>query len=156
VIGPPHHSTPERLAQRNGHRKRLLSTTAGDLELRIPKLRAGVLPSLLERGRRVDQALLAVVLEAYVHGVRTRVDDLVRALGAGIGISKSDDSRICADLDAEVPASGPSLAGQQLPHIFVDATFCKSRASRRLVPQAVVVRPASAVTGARGPRLRRR
>jgi putative transposase len=82
VIGAaPHERTPERLAQRNGHRSRLLTTSAGDLELRVPKLRAGTFfPSLLERRRRVDQALFAVVMEAYLHGVSTRkVDDLVRA-----------------------------------------------------------------------------
>jgi hypothetical protein len=74
VIGAaPHQRTPERSAQRNGHRARMLSTTAGDLELRIPKLRAGsFFPSLLERRRRVDQALFAVVVEAYLHGVSTR------------------------------------------------------------------------------------
>ena len=81
------------MAQRNGHRSRLLATTAGDLELRIPKLRAGsFFPSLLERRRRVDQALFAVVMEAYLHGVSTRkVDDLVRARGADSGISKHPD-----------------------------------------------------------------
>ena len=82
VIGAgPHERNPERLAQRNGHRARMLTTSAGDLELRIPKLRAGsFFPSLLERRRRVDQALFAVVMEAYLHGVSTRkVDDLVRA-----------------------------------------------------------------------------
>jgi transposase-like protein len=74
VVGAaPNQRTPERLAQRNGHRQRLLSTTAGDLELRIPKLRAGsFFPRLLERRRRVDQALFAVVMEAYLHGVSTR------------------------------------------------------------------------------------
>src|SRR5215218_482892 len=73
VIGAgPHERTPERSAQRNGHRPRVLATTAGDLELRIPKLRAGsFFPSLLERRRRVDQALFAVVMEAYLHGVST-------------------------------------------------------------------------------------
>jgi putative transposase len=84
VIGAgPHERTPERLAQPNGHRARVLTTSAGDLELRIPKLRAGsYFPSLLERRRRVDQALFAVVMEAYLHGVSTRkVDDLVRAWG---------------------------------------------------------------------------
>jgi transposase-like protein len=107
VIGAaPHQRTEARLAQRNGHRPRVLATTAGDLELRIPKLRAGsFFPSLLERRRRVDQALFAVVMEAYLHGVSTRkVDDLVRALGADSGISKSEVSRICADLDGEVSA----------------------------------------------------
>jgi putative transposase len=143
VIGAgPHERTPDRLAQRNGHRPRLLSTTAGDLELRIPKLRAGsFFPSLLERRRRVDQALFAVVMEAYLHGVSTRkVDDLVRALGADSGISKSEVSRICADLDAEVGAfRDRSLTGQVFPYVFVDATYCKARVNRRVVAQAVVV-----------------
>ena len=79
-----HERTESRINLRNGHRTRILSTTAGDLELRIPKLRTGsFFPSLLERRRRVDQALFAVVMEAYLHGVSTRkVDDLVKALGA--------------------------------------------------------------------------
>jgi putative transposase len=143
VIGAaPHERTPERLAQRNGHRSRLLTTSAGDLELRVPKLRAGsFFPSLLERRRRVDQALFAVVMEAYLHGVSTRkVDDLVRALGADSGISKSEVSRICADLDSEVAVfRDRSLAGQAFPYVFVDATYCKARVNRRVVAQAVVV-----------------
>jgi putative transposase len=96
---------------------------------------------LLERRRRVDQALLAVVMEAYLHGVSTRkVDDLVRALGADSGISKSEVRRICADLDGEVAAfRDRSLAGQSFPYIFVDATDCKARVNRRVVYQAVVV-----------------
>lgn len=96
VIGAgPYERTTERTATRNGARLRTLSTTAGDLELRIPKLRAGsFFPSLLEGRRRVDQALFAVVMEAHLHGVSTRkVDDLVKALGADSGISKSEVSR---------------------------------------------------------------
>jgi transposase-like protein len=116
--------------------------TAGDLELRIPKLRVGsFFPSLLERRRRVDQALFVVVMEAYLHGVSTRkVDDLVKALGADSGISKSEVSRICADLDSEVGAfRDRSLAGQSFPYVFVDATYGKARVNRRVVAQAVVV-----------------
>ena len=81
-----------------------MSTHAGDLELAIPKLRQGTFfPALLERRRRVDQALFAVVMEAYLHGVSTRkVDDLVKALGADSGISKSEVSRICVGLDEQV------------------------------------------------------
>jgi putative transposase len=143
VIGAgPHERTEARLAQRNGHRPRVLSTTAGDLELRIPKLRSGsFFPSLLERRRRVDQALFAVVMEAYLHGVSTRkVDDLVKALGADTGISKSEVSRICADLDAEVGAfRDRSLAEAAFPYVFLDATYCKARVNRRVVSQAVVV-----------------
>jgi len=143
VIGAgPHERSEARLAQRNGHRARLLATTAGDLELRIPKLRTGsFFPSLLERRRRVDQALFAVVMEAYLHGVSTRkVDDLVKALGADSGISKSEVSRICADLDEEVAAfRDRSLAGQHFPYVFLDATYCRARVNRRVVSQAVVV-----------------
>ncbi|GII59554.1 hypothetical protein Pth03_79430 [Planotetraspora thailandica] len=85
----PHQRTDQRTTQRNGHRDRLLTTAAGDLELKIPKLRSGsFFPSLLERRRRIDQALFAVVMEAYLHGVSTRsVDDLVKALGADSGIT---------------------------------------------------------------------
>ena len=104
VIGAgPWEHTVTRTAQRNGTRPRLLSTPAGDLELAIPKLRSGsFFPSLLERRRRVDQALFAVIMEAYLHGVSTRkVDDVVKALGIDAGISKSEVSRICADLDVE-------------------------------------------------------
>ena len=92
--GPWEHSD-SRTSQRNGSRARTLTTTAGDLELRIPKLRTGsFFPSLLERRRRVDQALFAVIMEAYLHGVSTRkVDDLVKALGAASGISRSEVSR---------------------------------------------------------------
>ena len=110
VIGAaPWERCEDRVAVRHGTRPRVLTTTAGDLELRIPKLRTGTFfPSLLERRRRIDQALFAVVMEAYLHGVSTRkVDDLVRALGADSGISKSEVSRICADLDAEVAAYPP-------------------------------------------------
>ena len=87
VIGAePHERTATRLAQRNGHRPRVLTTRTGDLQLQIPKLRTGsFFPSLLERRRRVDQALFAVVMEAYLHEVSTRkVDDLVKALGADV------------------------------------------------------------------------
>ena len=80
-------------------------------------------------------------MEAYLHGVSTRkVDDLVRALGADSGISKSEVSRICADLDQEVAAfRDRSLAGQSFPYVFVDATYCKARVNRRVVAQAVVI-----------------
>jgi putative transposase len=136
-------TNPARLsAQRNGHRARTLTTTAGDLELRIPKLRTGAFfPSLLERRRRVDQALFAVVMEAYLHAVSTRkVDDLVKALGADTGISKSEVSRICSDLDQEVGAfRDRSLVGQHFPYVFLDATYCKARVNRRVVSQAVVI-----------------
>ena len=134
--------TQDRTAIRNGSRPRTLSTTAGDLELRIPKLRTGsFFPSLLERRRRIDQALFAVIMEAYLHGVSTRkVDDLVKALGADTGISKSEVSRIWADLDEEVAAfRDRSLADTTYPYVFLDATYCKARVNHRVVSQAIVV-----------------
>jgi len=153
VIGAaPHERSEVRSGQRNGHRPRLLTTTAGDLELAIPKLRVGsFFPSLLERRRRVDQALFAVVMEAYLHGVSTRkVDDLVKALGADTGISKSEVSRICRDLDVEVAAfRDRSLDEQAFPYVFLDATYCKARVNRRVVSQAVVVATGVAADGRR-------
>jgi transposase-like protein len=134
--------TENRTAVRNGSRPRTLTTTAGDLELRIPKLRTGsFFPSLLERRRRIDQALFAVVMEAYLHGVSTRkVDDLVKALGADTGISKSEVSRICKDLDADVAAfRDRSLKDTTYPYVFLDATYCKARVNHRVVSQAIVV-----------------
>ena len=107
VIGADRYQrTTSRTTHRNGSRGRLLSTKAGDVELRIPKLREGsFFPALLEPRRRIDRALLAVVMEAYVHGTSTRkVDDLVKALGVESGISKSEVSRICAELDGEAAA----------------------------------------------------
>jgi putative transposase len=149
VIGAgPWEHTPARTGLRNGSRPRLLSTAAGDLELAIPKLRSGsFFPSLLERRRRVDQALFAVIMEAYLHGVSTRkVDDVVKALGIDSGISKSEVSRICADLDVEVAAfRDRSLADTSYPYVFVDATYCKARVNHRVVSQAVVI--ATGVTG---------
>jgi putative transposase len=153
VIGAvPHQRTDTRTTHRNGHRQRVLSSTAGDLELRIPKLRAGsFFPSLLERRRRVDQSLFAVIMEAYLHGTSTRkVDDLVKALGADSGISKSEVSRICAELDTEVAAfRDRSLAGQAFRYVFLDATYCKARVDHRVVSQAVVVATGVAADGHR-------
>ena len=87
--------TDDRTGERSGHRSRVLTTKAGDVDLAIPKLRRGsFFPSILEPRRRIDQALYAVVMEAYVHGVSTRsVDELVEAMGSKAGISKSEVSR---------------------------------------------------------------
>ncbi|MGR6912623.1 IS256 family transposase [[Actinomadura] parvosata] len=143
VIGAaPYQRSPERTTHRNGHRERTLSSTAGDLELQIPKLRSGsFFPSLLERRRRVDRALFAVIMEAYVHGVSTRaVDDLVKALGADSGISKSEVSRICQGLDVEITAfKDRPLDHIAFPYIFLDATYCKVRVNHQIVSQAVVI-----------------
>ena len=148
----PFERTQARTALRNGSRSRLLTATAGDLNLKIPKLRAGsFFQSLLERRRRVDQALFAVVMEAYLHGVSTRkVDDLVKALGADTGISKSEVSRICADLDQEVAAfRDRDLSALDYPYVFLDATYCKARVNHRVVSQAVVVAFGVAADGRR-------
>jgi putative transposase len=126
--------TESRVTDRNGSRPRLIATQAGDIELRIPKLRNGsFFPAILEPRRRIDQALYAVVMEAYVNGVSTRaVDDLVTALGVESGISKSEVSRICAGLDEQVEAfrSRP-LRHTTFPYVFLDATFCMSVALAR-------------------------
>src|SRR3954451_14757415 len=137
----PHERTEGRTAQRNGHRRRLLSTAAGDVELKMPKLRTGsFFPSLLERRRRIDRALFAVVMEAWVHGVSTRkVDDLVAALGVGSGISKSEVSRICAELDRDLEAfRNRPLHHIAFPHVFADATCVKGRVNGRVVSRAAV------------------
>ena len=148
----PFERSSDRITQRNGTRPRVLTTTAGDLELKIPKLRAGsFFPALLERRRRVDQALFAVVMEAYLHGVSTRkVDDLVKALGAESGISKSEVSRICAGLDEEIAVfRDRDLAALDYPYVFLDATYCKARVNHRVVSQAVVVAVGIAADGRR-------
>ena len=153
VIGAaPHERSITRTTRRNGTRTRKLSSKAGDLELSIPKLRKGsFFPSVLERRRRIDQALYAVVMEAYVHGVSTRkVDDLVQALGIDAGISKSEVSRICAEMDTELEAFRTRpLDHVAFPYVFCDATYVKARVNGRVVSRAVVVATGVAETGDR-------
>jgi putative transposase len=153
VIGADRYQrTASRTTHRNGSRARLLSTKAGDVELRIPKLGEGsFFPALLEPRRRIDRALLAVVMEAYVHGTSTpKVDDLVKALGVEAGISKSEVSRICAELDGEVAAfRSPSLAHTAFPYLFVDATYLKARVDGRVVSRAVVIATGVTADGGR-------
>jgi transposase-like protein len=153
VIGAePHERTSSRTSQRNGTRDRLLSTKAGDVELKIPKLRSGsFFPAVLERRRRIDRALFAVVMEAYVHGVSTRkVDDLVAALGLESGISKSEVSRICAELDTSLEAFRTrSLEHVEFPYMLLDATYVKARVAGRVVSRAVVVATGITRTGDR-------
>lgn len=143
VIGAgPFERTATRTTQRNGACQRLLSTKAGDVELRIPKLRKGsFFPAVLQRRRRIDQALYAVVMEAYVHGVSTReVDDLVQALGLEAGISRSEVSRICAELDTSLDVFRQrSLAHTGFPYVFLDATYLKGRSGGAVTARAVVV-----------------
>jgi len=134
--------TETRTNERNGHRARLLTTKAGDVELKIPKLRKGsFFPSILEPRRRIDQALYAVVMEAYVHGVSTRaVDELVQALGAAAGISKSEVSRICAGLDEAVTAFRERrLDHSEFPYLWLDATYLHVRDDHHVTSKAVVI-----------------
>src|SRR5688500_16711319 len=144
--------TETRITDRNGSRPRLLATQAGDVQLRIPKLRKGsFFPVILEPRRRIDQALYAVVMEAYVNGVSTRaVDDLVTALGIDSGISKSEVSRICAGLDETVAAfrSRP-LHHTTFPYLFLDATYLHVRRTGQVTSMAVVVATAVTATGGR-------
>jgi putative transposase len=148
----PHERTATRTTQRNGAREKVVSTTAGDLTVRIPKTRTGsFFPSLLQPRRRVDQALHSVICEAYVHGVSTRkVDDLVAALGIETGLSKSEVSRVCAALDADVAAwRHRSLEHTWFPYVFLDATYCKVRLNGHVVSQAVVVATGVSIDGRR-------
>ena len=146
----PYERNSERVAYRNGYRTRRWDTRVGTIELKIPKVTAGAyFPSLLEPRRRAEQALQAVVVEAYVKGVSTRkVDDLVRALGID-GISRSEVSRICKVLDTEVrtflgrPIEGPC------PYLWLDATFHKIREAGRVISVATVVGIAVTATGER-------
>jgi len=145
VIGADRHErSDERLAYRNGYRPRSLATQVGDIDLLIPKLRSGgFLPSILEPRRRVDQALYAVVMEAYIGGVSTRkVDDLVAALGVQSGISKSQVSRICQDIDVQVQAFlNRPLQESGHAYVYLDATYLHGRLGKALqvCSRAVVV-----------------
>jgi transposase-like protein len=144
--------TDARTNWRNGTRDRLLSTKAGDVELRIPKLRKGsFFPSVLERRRRIDRALFAVIMEAYVHGVSTRkVDDIVQALGLHAGISKSEVSRICSELDQSLSAfRNRPLDHVEFPYVFLDATYLKGRVGGQVVSRAVVVATGITMAGDR-------
>lgn len=138
----PHERTDTRNNQRNGSRPRVLSTPAGDLELRIPKVRVGAFfPSLLEPRRRVDRALWGVIMTAYTTGTSTRkVDDLVQALGCESGVSKSTVSRICAGIDEEVAVFRTRrLDHTEFPYVYLDATYIKARIDHRIISRAVVV-----------------
>ena len=140
----PWERTDARVTYRNGTRPKVLSTKAGGLALTIPKLRKGsFFPELLEPRRRIDQALYAVVMEAYVNGVSTRsVDDLVAAMGVDTGISKSEVSRICAGLDERVEAfRGRTLGHIAFPYVYLDATYINVRddALGQVVSRAVVI-----------------
>jgi putative transposase len=146
-----HERSPGRTGQRNGYRQRSWDTRVGTVELKVPRVRdGGYFPSLLEPRRRAERALSAVVQEAYVHGVSTRkVDELVKALGM-TGISKSQVSRLCEELDEEVARfRGRPLEGAY-PYVWVDATYVKARQDGRVASVAVVI--AVGVNGRTGER----
>jgi putative transposase len=135
-----HKRSPERTGQRSGYRERQWDTRVGSIDLRVPRVRDGsFFLSFLEPRKRAEQALVAVVQEAYVQGVSTRrVDDLVQALGVG-GMSKSQVSRLCAELDQEVQLFRTRRLTGGYPYVWLDATFVKVREAGRVVSQAIVI-----------------
>jgi len=132
--------SPDRTNYRNGYRERDWATRAGTVELRIPKLRKGsYFPSFLEPRRMAEKALTAVIQEAYIGGVSTRsVDDLVKALGMS-GISKSQVSRLCSEIDDKVASFLNRPLEGDWPYVWLDATYLKVRQNGRIVSVAAII-----------------
>jgi putative transposase len=141
---------PERLNSRNGYRERLWETRAGSVDLKIPKLRKGsYFPGFLEPRRTAEKALAAVIQEAYVHGVSTRsVDELVKAMGMS-GISKSQVSRLCSEIDERVNVFLNRPIEGDWPYLWIDATYLKVREAGRIVSVAVIIAVAVNTDGMR-------
>ena len=130
----------ERINHRNGYRDRVWETRAGTVELKIPKLRKGsYFPGFLEPRRMAEKALTAVIQEAYIQGVSTRsVDDLVQAMGMS-GISKSQVSRLCAEIDGKIHSFLDRPLEGEWPYLWLDATYVKMREAGRIVSVAVTI-----------------
>jgi putative transposase len=135
-----HERSAERSGYRNGYRDRSWETRVGTVELKIPRVRdSSFFPSLLEPRRKAERALSAVVREAYVHGVSTRkVDELVKALGMS-GISKSQVSRLCEELDEEVERFRNRPLEGAYPYVWLDASYLKARQDGQVASVAVVI-----------------
>ena len=151
VTGAAHgERSPARINHRNGYRQRAWQTRVGTVDLEIPKLRKGsYFPGFLEPRRASEKALTAVIQEAYVHGVSTRsVDDLVKAMGM-TGISKSQVSRLCAEIDERVSAFLSRPIEGSWPYLWIDATYVKVREAGRIVSVAVIIAVAVNTDGRR-------
>lgn len=140
----------ERINSRNGYRDRAYETRAGKVDLKIPKLRSGsYFPGFLEPRRTAEKALTSVIQEAYIQGISTRsVDDLVKAMGMS-GVSKSQVSRLCEEIDERVQAFLERPIEGDWPYLWIDATYVKSRQAGRVVSVAVIIAVAVNTDGVR-------